>query len=200
MLSVAEKFIKAFNEKEIRYCHYKGNNHIEDGLNGVSDLDILVDEEQKKLCTRTLKEAGFVKFKSQLGAAFDVIEDWLSVDGESGKLVHIHLYYQIITGKKYAQEYRLPWEKHILDTRVQDFNHGGIYTTSKEAEYALVYALMCLKKEKSISEKNQQKIDFFKPAADEEKLSEFLHLVMGDEDAEKFQTVEDLVKYVEENK
>ncbi len=186
MLSAVEKFIKTFNEKGILYCHYKGNNHIEDGLEGISDLDILVDKTQKKECKEALKEMGFVHFKSQEGSAFESVEDWINVDSETGKMIHIHLYYEIITGTKYVEEYRIPWEKQILETRIQDVNHGGIYISSREAELALVYAIMSLKKEKSVSEKNMKKLDFFKPVAEDEALEAFLKSVFKEEDAEKF--------------
>ena len=51
MLNLAKVLFKTFNEHCILYCNWKGTSKIEDGLEGTSDIDILLSEDSATLAS-----------------------------------------------------------------------------------------------------------------------------------------------------
>jgi thymidylate kinase len=104
----------------IAYCHWKGSRNLREGLTGKKDMDLLVDKQKAKQCQLILLNSGFKRVISQPWARFTGIEDWIGNDEHTGKLLHIHLYYQLLLGRRFVKEQWLPWEKIILDSAVRD--------------------------------------------------------------------------------
>lgn len=131
--AAAISFFSLWDKKNINYCHWKSNEHLLEGLIGKTDLDILVDSNQKKECQKALKDADFRQVFSPPCLRYPHIENWIGFDEKSGNLLHIHLHYKLITGKKLVKEQYLPWDKIMLDTRIfnEDF---GIFTADSNLE------------------------------------------------------------------
>ena len=104
MLSIAKSLIDWWNEQDVLYCHFKSNEHLLAGLNGDTDLDILMDPMHRKQGIAGLHKVGYKQFRSQMGAQYPQVEDWIGMDYETGRLSHIHLHYHLITGQKYIKE------------------------------------------------------------------------------------------------
>ncbi len=52
MLSICKQIFSSWNDNNIKYCHWKSNEHLEDGLNGETDLDLFIQpEDQTKSLT-----------------------------------------------------------------------------------------------------------------------------------------------------
>ena len=119
-LSIMKQFFDMVEKEDIRYCVWKGSEHLGESLSGKSDLDLLVEQSQAARFEQILVELAFKRFISQPWASFPGIEDWFGFDSETGQLVHIHLYSQLLVGTKFVHEYHLPWEKRILDSTVKD--------------------------------------------------------------------------------
>ena len=132
MLELAKKVFSAFNENGVMYCNWKGSSKIEEGLNGASDLDILMSDDCRHKASNLLKETGFVKAKTQWVYRFKDIEDWIGFDGDTGKFLHIHLHYRMIAGHPFTMEYTLPWKDDVLANRI--LLENGVYTISAEWE------------------------------------------------------------------
>jgi hypothetical protein len=116
-LEVARRVLNIFDREGIAYCHWKSNEHLAEGLLGITDLDLLFDRLASLKLARALSEAGFKRFQPTAPRLYPGMEDYIGLDGETGKLIHIHAHYELRLGEKNAKGYRLPWEKHFLERR-----------------------------------------------------------------------------------
>ena len=176
MLKKSKELFDFWNCSSLRYCHWKGNEHLVEGLNGDTDLDVLLDPMDKEKGCSILEEIGFVKFHSQFGSRYPNVEDWIGFDVDTGRLLHLHLHYALQTGHTGLKEYALPWADEALETRIQD-KKTGIYTMNPHLELVSLYTRLILKaKHKWIrAAKNcqykinnhfQKEIDFIKKRVD----------------------------------
>ncbi|MDX1412985.1 MAG: hypothetical protein R3293_02280 [Candidatus Promineifilaceae bacterium] len=128
----------------VRHCHWKSNQHLSDALTGATDIDLLVDKCESIACESVLTGLGFKRVHSQPWTRYPGIEDWLGFDEQTGSLVHVHLHYQLLSGRKFVKEQHLPWERLILDTAQRDpqFN---IFITDPNLEIILLLIRVGLK-------------------------------------------------------
>ena len=144
MLNKSRELFEAWNNNTVSYCHWKGNNHLMEGLDGKTDMDVLLALSDKEKGCSFLKEIGFVQFKSQYGSRNPNIEDWIGLDEESGRLLHLHLHYALITGHTGLMEYELPWKEEALKTRVVD-PECGVFIMNPNLELVSLYNRLILK-------------------------------------------------------
>lgn len=144
MLKISKRLFSDWNHSKILYCHWKSNEHLEEGLNGLTDLDVLVSPDNKSNCESILRDLNFIKCKPQFGSRYPAVEDWLGYDTMTGRLIHVHLHYQIITGHRGMKEYNLPWSQEALDTRIQD-DSTGVYIIEPNLEILTLYTRIALK-------------------------------------------------------
>jgi thymidylate kinase len=137
VLKLAKKTFEKFNIENIKYCHWKSNEHLEAGLNGKTDLDILVDKKDFVNINRILLVLGFKRTNTIDYLDYNSVEDFIGFDNETGEIIHIHLHYELILGKKFIKEYHLPFEKLVLDNRI--FNKkNNIYIIDPNLEIILL--------------------------------------------------------------
>lgn len=144
MLDISKRLFSDWNNSNIIYCHWKSNEHLGEGLNGWTDLDVLVSFENKTDCENVLRSLDFIKCQPQFGSRYPDVDDWLGCDTGTGRLIHIHLHYQIITGHRGMKEYNLPWWQEALDTRIQD-ESTGVYIMEPNLEIMTLYTRIALK-------------------------------------------------------
>jgi thymidylate kinase len=141
-LSAAVRFIDALNQAGVRYCHWKSNLRLADGLAGRTDLDLLVDRQDEQAFRRILSEQGFKPLADAPGKSFPGLEHQLGFDWQTGRLIHLHVHFQLVLGEQYVKNYLLPLERQFLDSvRLV----SGVKTPSPELEL-LVLALRALLK------------------------------------------------------
>lgn len=58
MLESIKKMLNNFEKYDIQYCHWKSNEHIDEALEGDTDLDILFSSNQRILLEKVLAESG----------------------------------------------------------------------------------------------------------------------------------------------
>lgn len=117
-------FFEILNKEKIRYIHFKSNQHLNESINGKTDFDILVDKNHTRELKNNLLKYGFKRLNSQKWASYPAVEDWLAYDEEVGTLFHIHLHYQIITGKRFVKEFTFPICKELIDNCVVDSRYN----------------------------------------------------------------------------
>ena len=144
ILQVCRTLFDSFEEEGVRYCHWKSNEHLRDGLTGATDLDILIDREQTAEVRRSLLDSGYRRFQSATFATHPAMETYLGFDHETGQLVHIHLHYRLVLGQNRVKGYRIPWEDEILDRRRID-EETKVYTADPEVEFLLLLLRYSLK-------------------------------------------------------
>ncbi|RAP77487.1 hypothetical protein [Paenibacillus montanisoli] len=143
-LLIVREALDLFEQKNITYCHWKSNEHVKEGLCGITDLDILVDHNQKQKVYELLVSCGYKFFVATFGIKYQGIEDFIGLDESTGKIVHLHMHYQMTLGEKYLKGYCLPWDKVILETRKWD-PENRIYISDPNVELILLLVRAALK-------------------------------------------------------
>ena len=143
MLKIVERLFSSWNAN-VNYCHWKSNEHLEEGLNGITDLDILVSINDKSKAELVLLSHDFLFCKSQFGSRYPNVDDWIGFDSDTGTLVHLHLHFNIVTGHRGLKEYNLPWTEDTLKDRVID-RATGVFIMDPSLELMTLYTRIGLK-------------------------------------------------------
>lgn len=134
--------IDALDGAGVRYCHWKSNIRLLESLDGEGDLDLLVDRRDAAAFQVALAANGFKFAGSATGIGHPGVLHAFALDPERAELVHVHAYYQIVTGDSLVKSYRLPFEKMLLsDTR----RMHGVPVPSAEAELVAFTLRVALK-------------------------------------------------------
>lgn len=174
-LSIVRNLLDEFHLKEIRYCHWKGNNHISDSLSGNSDLDILIDEGQKHELALVLQKLGFKEFRAIKQKQDKDIIDYISLDIPTGKIVHLHTYFKLTIGKLYLKRFQVNLEEYVLSSRVYNITLG-IYCSAP----TLDLLLLCFREALSIRRRNFYKISpLYHVQCTEKKCREYQWLIQN---------------------
>lgn len=112
LTAVAQLFF-AFNQAGVRYCHWKSNIRLAEGLNGRTDLDLLVDPQHSVLFHQILRQHQVKPLLPAPGKDYPGIENHLGFDPDSGKLFHLHVHYRLVLGEQFVKNYHLPIEEQI---------------------------------------------------------------------------------------
>jgi thymidylate kinase len=130
-LDLTVQLFRALNEKEISYCHWKSNWHLDEALRGLTDLDLLVERGDSLRFRELLCQHGFKLAVSSPLKQYPAMEDYLGYDSESGLLVHLHVHYQLILGEQSVKNCRLPLEQSFLGS---NHAYAGVPIPSPELE------------------------------------------------------------------
>lgn len=193
MTQKSRELFNLWNSNSITYCHWKSNEHLLEGLNGDTDLDVLLSRTDTERGCELLKEAGFIRFKSQFGSRYPNVEDWMGFDETTGRLLHVHLHFALMTGHKGIKEYELPWLEETLSSRKKDAE-TGVYIMDPSLELMTLYTRLVLKssKKKIKAAKNGEfkidknfkiEIDYIKPRTDWRHFDILLSRYYGDKAA-----------------
>lgn len=144
MLSISLNLFSAWNQAGIKYCHWKSNEHLLPGLLGDTDLDVLMFEKDKEIGENILRSLDFLECKSQYGSRYPNVTDWIGFDKDTGKLIHVHLHFSLVTGHKGMKEYNLPWTERTLQTRVLNEKYN-VWMMEPNLELVTLYTRFGLK-------------------------------------------------------
>lgn len=133
-LEIAKNLFAKLEAEGLTCCHWKSNQHLEEGLSGLTDLDLLALTEEAPRLEKILEELGLVKMEAP-GQDYPGIEDWLGFDRESGALIHLHLHYRLIIGEKNLKRFHLPLEKWLL---YNSFSGDTVRIAAPECELILL--------------------------------------------------------------
>ena len=171
MLGICKKLFYGWNDANIQYCHWKSNEHLMEGLDGETDLDVFVMPEDRAKAELLLEQYQYIKFVPQKSARYPLVDEWIGFDYDTGNLVHMHLHYQIITGTKYNKEYVFPLNDQMIVDRILDVE-TNVYVASPNWEIILLYSRIALKSKdkKNIQPKkdDQKEIDYLKERLDKD--------------------------------
>lgn len=189
MLNISKELFTTWNDANLLYCHWKSNEHLLPGLNGETDLDVLLSRDDRDKGEKILRRLDFLKCRSQYGSRYPNVDDWIGFDQTTGVLVHLHLHYELITGHKGMKEYSLPWLGLALKSRV--FNEDyGVYIMEPNLEMVTLYTriglkvdikdiIRCYTGKFSFQESTQREIDWLKERSDMKKIRQILDSYYG---------------------
>jgi thymidylate kinase len=120
LIGVRELFA-TLESRGIRYCHWKSNLRLRAGLEGRTDLDLLIARRDAARFRETLFARDLKLLVPDPSSTFPAVEHYLGFDRESGRLFHLHVHYQLVLGEQITKSYRLPIEGRILlQTQLMD--------------------------------------------------------------------------------
>jgi thymidylate kinase len=132
----------SLEKRGIRYCHWKSNIRLEETLAAADDIDLLVDQRDAELFHAALLENGFKLAQSRSGIGHPGVFHAFGLEGASLELVHVHAYFQIVSGDSLVKNYRLPIERLLLE---QTRYLHGVRVPNPEAELVLFALRVALK-------------------------------------------------------
>lgn len=144
MLGICREIFSELLKKEVDYCHWKSNEHLKEGLDGKTDLDILVAEKHIGKFQNTLITCRCIKVRPQVGSRYPKVEEWVGFDSETGRLIHLHVHFRVVTGTKHLKEYIIPWHDLALQTKVLDETEE-VYVMEPNLELIVLYLRIVLK-------------------------------------------------------
>lgn len=144
-LHLVRNLIQRLEEEAVLYCHWKSNEHLHAAMCGDTDLDVLFEEREQTRISELLRRAGFARFRSVWFRRYPGIEDFVGIDPEKGKVVHVHAHFQLVLGEALVKSYRLPWENELLRTRVWD-RECEVYRTDVVWEMLLLVIREAIKR------------------------------------------------------
>ena len=143
-LSRSLALFRQFEECGVPCCHFKSNEHLLEGLAGVTDLDLLIASDRARAAQGALQTAGFKRFSGRFAAAYPAVEDYLGFDTDTGRLIHAHVYYALVVGEPNLKGYQLGFDGAVLATRVVD-RATGVHTSDPSYEMLLLLIRFALK-------------------------------------------------------
>jgi|GEM_PF-2636527 len=132
-----------FEKENIKYCHFKSNQHLNASFEGESDFDILLDTHRHFEIENILLKHKCKRFEPEYIGSYPSVMNWIAFDSETGKLFHLHLHYSIVSGKSLVKDYALPWNKLFLDSAI--IGEQKIRILCPEAEILLLVSRLIIK-------------------------------------------------------
>src|SRR5438105_5280624 len=118
------QLVRYLQSEGIRYCHWKSNFPLRSAiapggdpdllLNGELDLDLLVDRKDIARFESVLALLGFKRTVDPVKPHTPSVLHFYGLDAATGALLHLHVYYRIVTGESLLKNYRLPLEELLL--------------------------------------------------------------------------------------
>lgn len=133
-LELATRLFEQMNSAAMRYCHWKSNEALSAALAGTGDLDLLVDPADVPQFERILAELGFELFHQPAWQSQPAVLHYYGHDEPTGKLLHLHVYYALVTGGHILKNYRLPLESMLLTNSHLEL---GVRVVDRAAELAV---------------------------------------------------------------
>lgn len=183
ILQKTEKLFSDWNANSIRYCSFKSNEHLMEGLCGDTDLDILVNIDDYSRATELMQANHYIQVEPINVGAYPNVVNWYGMDETTGLLIHIHLHFELMTGKPLYKDYCLPWANLFIETAFLD-EESGLYCADPNMEYVLLCTRLVVKRLKAPKKNNIpidiiKELDYLNEKLNEEKLRFALEQMYG---------------------
>ena len=111
-------FLDTLNSVGIEYVSWKNNHEINDSFEGKSDLDILVKNITRSKFGKIAALYGWLEVMNPI-ASYPSISHFYKIS-KSGTVLHLHVYFDVITGESWLKEYNLPLMDFLIGNRIWD--------------------------------------------------------------------------------
>ena len=91
---------EALERHDVLYCcQWKGSWKKRRWMSGQGDIDLLVERGTEPHFTAVLEELGFRRATPPWEAQVAGLESRFGLDRATGRLIHVHVHYQLLTGR-----------------------------------------------------------------------------------------------------
>ncbi len=146
MLELYRACFERLEYADVCYASWKNNHELNGALQGNSDIDLLVAKQDRRKFEQILLDYNFVEAENPW-LVYPEIKHYYGLDHFSGKICHLHVYYDLVTGTSHGKEYCFNFCDEALASRF--VNSYGIYEVGIE-EQALIYVLRHVVKKSSL--------------------------------------------------
>ncbi|MBV9974592.1 MAG: hypothetical protein JO105_04275 [Hyphomicrobiales bacterium] len=119
ILPLLLEVLNDLHRQGLSYCYWKSSRRVHQVLAGEGDLDLLVSRQDQHRIAALLLQRGLKLFPSVSGRDHPAVASFLGFDEPSGKLVHVHLHFRLVSGERLLKNYRIPWEDALLSHAVR---------------------------------------------------------------------------------
>lgn len=166
------------NDNNVRYCHWKSNEHLLPGLTGETDLDILIDPRDADKAYSLMSENNFKRVISHPWKLYSSVEDWIGLDTDQMMQTHFHVHYRLLTGLKNVKDQYFDFNKIVLDNVIthEDFD---IRVCCPDIEFIFLICRSALKRSsidlhKTVFGKSEKKeFEYLRIRSSAERISKF---------------------------
>ena len=109
-------FLGKLDEADIKYVSWKNNHELFEALTGNSDLDILVGPICQVSFSTLAQKNGWLELESPV-ARFPAVRHFYKISA-TGKVFHLHVYFEVVTGESWLKEFILPLNAFLISERV----------------------------------------------------------------------------------
>lgn len=145
MLKKNVEFFSSLNKSKVIYCQFKSTDHIEAGLNGRTDLDLLVALKDCDEFERLANQHNFKKTKAGYGSSDRSRQGYLGYDCDADRFIYLDVHYTVIIGRDRVRElHSLNLAEKILSRRVLH-SEFPIFVPKKNDELSLLFLRIVMK-------------------------------------------------------
>lgn len=114
------RLVRELERQGVPYCHWKSNEHLEAGITGETDLDLLFSRQHKEATLAILHDCGFRCFIESWHSRYPSISSYISVNPANGNLLHVHAHFALVIGESGVKSFELPWsEDYIASSTIE---------------------------------------------------------------------------------
>ena len=110
--------VETLNSRGIVYCHWKSNLYLRDALAKGRDLDLLVTRQDARQFENVLMSLDFKRVTDPLQVRLPSVIHYYGLDHTTNELVHLHVFYHIITGESLIKNHCFPLEDSLMYERL----------------------------------------------------------------------------------
>ena len=167
-----------WNKEDVRYCHWKSNEHILPGLTGDTDLDVFIDPADAGKAYRLMIQNNYKQVISHPWKLYSAVEDWIGLDEDQMLQTHLHVHYRLLTGLKNVKDQYFSFCEIVLNNTVMH-DEFDIRVCNPNIEVIFLLSRIALKKSnsgsiKSVLNKDTAKeFDYLKERSSKEEVEGF---------------------------
>jgi thymidylate kinase len=142
MLELIDSALSELRDGEVRFVHWKSNEHLGAALRGETDLDLLVDPFDRDRFLEIVDRLGFLPMEPPKERRLPGLESFIGLDPSTGTLVHLDVHFQVVLGEQLLKNHHLPVEAWLLD---ENAKIDGVPVPQPERELLILYVRSGLK-------------------------------------------------------
>jgi thymidylate kinase len=114
-MDLVRDLFEKLNAAGIRYCHWKCNFKLQEAIDGMSDVNLLVEHSGAARFESIISELGFEPVMRVGWQEHPYVSHHSGLDSGNSRIVHLHVSTRIVIGGILVKPYGLPLERLLLE-------------------------------------------------------------------------------------